>query len=731
MSQAEFSLKERDKLRYIKDRMARFTVTAGGVGVLFALLLIFFYLFSIALPVFSSAEIRSVTQLVYPSSDTAVALGIDDYGENGYVLTRSGELFYLSFSANNVELLTQTRITDTPDIFAKGNSAQGWFAYGNSHGSVIAVHPHYTVSFSDVGRVSSPDIAFFNQGEPVLLDKQLQPLSMLTFAITKEDEGTFAGVTRSSKLAAVSVKAGLVTVLSLPDIRDPVQTLQLSPDGRQLFILTGSTLIVSVREDNGFVVRELIDVSRGNEQKVPLSLTLLAGARSVLITHKDHTVSQWFDVLAEGERRLTYIREFELDDGLAFIQPDMYRKGFYAFYADGTLESIYTTNKNRVLSESVYSRQPDMVAISANESFLLTSHGERLSIHKVTNPYPDISFTSLWSKVWYENYPEPDYIWQSTSADDSFETKFSLIPLAFGTLKAAAFAMLISVPLAICGAVYTAYFMSAPMRRVVKPVIEIMEALPTVIIGFLAGLWLAPIVERTLPGIMALAIVMPLAFLLVAGMWSALPRSVLNRLPNGWHSIILIPVVVGTGFAAVQMSSDIERWLFGGDIRLFMAGYGIHFDQRNALVVGIAMGFAVIPTIFTIAEDAIFSVPKHLTDGSLALGATQWQTLLHVVLLTASPGIFSAVMIGLGRAVGETMIVLMATGNTPILDWNIFEGMRSLSATIAVELPESEVGNSHYRLLFLSALILFVFTFAVNSLAEVVRQRLRDKYRSL
>jgi phosphate transport system permease protein len=158
---------------------------------------------------------------------------------------------------------------------------------------------------------------------------------------------------------------------------------------------------------------------------------------------------------------------------------------------------------------------------------------------------------------------------------------------------------------------------------------------------------------------------------------------------------------------------------------------GINFDQRNALVVGIAMGFAVIPTIFSITEDAIFSVPKHLTQGSLALGATPWQTLTRVVIPTASPGIFSAVMIGMGRAVGETMIVLMATGNTPIMDMNIFEGMRTLAANIAVEMPESEVGGSHFRILFLAALVLFAFTFMVNTLAEVVRQRLRQKYGSL
>jgi phosphate transport system permease protein len=143
------------------------------------------------------------------------------------------------------------------------------------------------------------------------------------------------------------------------------------------------------------------------------------------------------------------------------------------------------------------------------------------------------------------------------------------------------------------------------------------------------------------------------------------------------------------------------------------------------------MGFAVIPTIFSIAEDAIFSVPKSMSYGSLALGATPWQTMLYVVLPTASPGIFSALMIGMGRAVGETMIVLMATGNTPITDINIFEGMRTLAANIAVEIPEAEVGSSHYRILFLTGFVLFCFTFVFNTAAEIVRQRLRNKYGSL
>ncbi len=137
----------------------------------------------------------------------------------------------------------------------------------------------------------------------------------------------------------------------------------------------------------------------------------------------------------------------------------------------------------------------------------------------------------------------------------------------------------------------------------------------------------------------------------------------------------------------------------------------MRFDQRNCLVVGFAMGFAVIPIIFTISEDALSNVPQRLISASLALGATRWQTAMRVVLPTASPGIFSAIMIGFGRAVGETMIVLMATGNTPVLDWNIFTGMRTLSANIAVEIPEAPYGGTLYRVLFLAGLLLFAATF--------------------
>jgi phosphate transport system permease protein len=192
---------------------------------------------------------------------------------------------------------------------------------------------------------------------------------------------------------------------------------------------------------------------------------------------------------------------------------------------------------------------------------------------------------------------------------------------------------------------------------------------------------------------------------------------------------LLVPIALFSIWLAIQLGGFVEALLFGNDYRAWLLRVlGLTYDQRNSLVVGFAMGFAVIPIIFTIAEDSLSNVPSHLTAGSLALGATRWQTAVRIVLPTASPGIFSAIMIGFGRAVGETMIVLMATGNTPVMDWSIFNGFRALSANIAVELPEAPEGGTLFRVLFLGALLLFFMTFTVNTAAEVVRLKLRKRY---
>jgi phosphate transport system permease protein len=334
----------------------------------------------------------------------------------------------------------------------------------------------------------------------------------------------------------------------------------------------------------------------------------------------------------------------------------------------------------------------------------------------------------LFGKVKYEGYDDPEYVWQTTG-DDEYEAKYSLAPLLFGTLKGTFYAMIFGVPLALAGAAYVSHFTSPAFKAWIKPSIEIMAAVPSVVVGFLIALWLAPRLETALITLFASLLTVPLVFLGFLLVWQAVRHyDWAKRMAHGREFLLAVPVLFLGIAMAVWISAPLERWLFDGNARLWLAQQGMRYDQRNCIIIAFGLGFAVIPIIFSLAEDAFTSVPHTMTAASMALGASRWQTLWRIVLPSASPGIFAATMIGLGRAVGETMIVVMATGNTPIMDWSPFNGMRTLSAAIAVEVPEAAVGSTHYRVLFLSAVLLFVLTFTFNTTAEVVRQRLRKRF---
>ncbi|MGY6563579.1 MAG: ABC transporter permease subunit [Halomonadaceae bacterium] len=310
--------------------------------------------------------------------------------------------------------------------------------------------------------------------------------------------------------------------------------------------------------------------------------------------------------------------------------------------------------------------------------------------------------------------------------------RLALTPMAWGTLKAALWAMIFAVPLALGAAIHSALFMTQRLRSRMKPTLEMMEAMPGVVVGFVAGLVMAPWIERHLAGVLTLMLVLPLGVLLAAGLWRRLPSGWRRRLSLARAGLWLVPWLLLLALATFALAPWLEGLLFGGDLRVWLdRELGLDYATRNAMIVGVAMGFAVMPSIYALAEDALSGVPSRLGEGAHALGATRWQTLRRVVLPAASPGIFAAVMIGTGRAVGETMIVLMASGNASLMSLSPFEGMRSMAAGIAVELPEAAPGSEAYVLLMLAALLLFLFTFLVNTLAEVVRSRLRRRYRWL
>ena len=347
----------------------------------------------------------------------------------------------------------------------------------------------------------------------------------------------------------------------------------------------------------------------------------------------------------------------------------------------------------------------------------------------IDNPHPEISLRTLFLPVWYEGYAAPKWVWQSTGGSDAFEPKLSLWPLIFGTLKATLYAMLFSLPLALMAAIYVSQLAPSWLQATVKPTIELMAAVPSVVVGFLAALWLAPRLEAALLAVMLGAVGLPLVVILSLAVWRLVPAELRRRLPDGVELLVLL--AVGSAVVALLplVAGPIEARFFGGDFQRFLfTEWGLRYDQRNAIVVGLGLGFAVIPVIFTIAEDACSAVPRALVNASRALGATRWQTAVRLVVPAASPGLFAAVMLGLGRAVGETMIVLMAAGNTPLLDLSLFNGMRTMSAAIAVEIPEAPVGGTLFRVLFLTGILLFAFTMVLTTAADLVGSYLRKRY---
>jgi len=742
------------KWRGIKDHSARYTIAAFGVAVIIALALIFIYLFSEVMPMLTPASMDERTSYSAPGGAEVGTVNVqsDRHLDLAVRFTDDRRAVFFNPRSGDIQQAFGLPLPAGVEVTARGAAEPRTrlSVYGLDNGQALVVRPTFTESYPPTGRevTGSLDYPLGNE-DTALLDIADDGTAINAINVQSGRSGTsIVAALADGRLRLVRFEQTTSFMTGEKTIERKGFDLQRPPGGGTItaLLLDASMRNLLVADDEGQLhyydvsrpaqaqLRDSKRIIRGQDASVT-AMDYLLGTVSVIVGGSDGSVSQWFLVRdADNVNRITFIRYFEPHDApVSIIAPEHARKGFATGDESGVVKVHYSTSQRTLLSRQLINEPVQVLAFAprANGLFVM-GPTEQLKVMQVSNQHPEISFAALWQRVWYEGRSGEDFVWQSSSATDEFEPKFSLVPLTLGTLKAAFYAMLFATPLAIMGAIYSAYFMSPRMRSTVKPTIEIMEALPTVILGFLAGLWLAPFMEQNLPAVFSILILTPLAMVAFAFVWTRLlPEGLRIAIPTGWEAALLIPVVILVGWFAVSISPQIEVAFFNGNMRQWLTDVGITYDQRNALVVGIAMGFAVIPTIYSISEDAVFNVPRHLTQGSLALGATPWQTVTRVVLLTASPGIFSAVMIGFGRAVGETMIVLMATGNSPVMNFNIFEGMRTLSANIAVEMPEAAVGGTHFRILFLAALVLFVLTFIMNTAAEVVRQRLRRKYSSL
>jgi phosphate transport system permease protein len=734
--------------RMLTDTLFKNLMTVGGISVILAVSAIFFYLASVVVPLFTPPSVDNRQQYATPgpADQATLAYSGEEQREIGSRVGARGAITFFRFDTGAVLAEASVPVPDgvqitSADLGERRSYSQG---FGLSNGGVILVKQGFTVTFPDNRRLITPALAYPLGEAPLVIDPQGKPISRLGVQLS-DDGSTIVALTEDKRLlvSAVNVTTNPMTGQTKSEVQQSeispapadIRQLAIESKQRELYVLHGERSLARYDISDKGAPKLLETVALAPEGQRITAMAMLSGGFSLIVGTDKGDLAQWFLVRTEGASfKLQRIRGFKpMPAAVTALVPEFFRKGFIVGDAQGNLGSYFATSERQLFVENLSSQPLTVLGVPPRgNGYLAQDAGGKVYSAAVENHFPEVSWSSLWEKVWYESYERPDYVWQSSAANADFEPKFSLAPLTYGTIKAATYAMLLSVPLAVLGAVFTAYFMTPRMRTLVKPTIEVMEALPTVVLGFLAGLWLAPLIDNNLVGVLLCILMLPASMVLASYLWHLLPNALTDRVPPGWEAAILMPVMVVVVWLVFQIGHPIEAAFFGGDLPNYLSNeLGITYEQRNSLVVGIAMGFAVTPNIFSIAEDAIFSVPKSLTSGSLALGATPWQTLIGVVLLTASPGIFSAIMIGLGRAVGETMIVLMATGNTAVMDFSLFTGFRTLAANIGVEMPEAGVGETHYRLLFLSALVLFGFTFLFNTIAELVRQRLREKYQTI
>lgn len=842
----------------IADRIADHTISIGGTLVIAAVLGMMVFLVYEVVPLFRDGKVTSHFEYDLPKKEPAVvALSMDDYKTVSASLSKTGKVA-VRHVKTGVTLQSSELDFGGKKLTAFSKAIDGdHMAFGFSDGTVRLGRVTFESEILPSDQLP-PDLKKLSEkdrtdGQSVFSVVPGNQIRKMTVKVQLADEiqvsetkspitalgYQFSSFGERPRSTLATLDAQGVTTLSLAEsklnlftrkIKTSVDKTLLPPlpsgvpatyalvndvaDAVYFAERSGRVYRYSLKDPEKPVLAETVDlIPKGVELTV---FGFLLGDRSLVVGGSDGSLNIFF-LLARNDANssdgLTPVLARKLEPQGAAItgfSPSQRGKTFATSDSQGRIWIRHGTSQATLLRLDSGTHKPLEAFVMAPrlDGLLALGSGGRTNYWGLSIPHPETSLRSLFGKVWYEGYPEPSYTWQSTGATDAFEPKLSLVPLIFGTLKATFYSLLFAIPIALLAAIYTSEFLPARVSGKVKPIMEIMASLPSVVLGFVAALVLAPVVETWIASFILVFVVLPLTLVAAAYLWQLLPPYMALRL-QGLPKFVLMFLVVGGGmFGAYRLGPLFERLFFNGNFKVWVSSgtgssvpflfllllpvsaivvglaasriFGFKFGrylrqldmpyaalvdllrwvgvtmaavgfsylaavvlnllgvdprdglvgtyvQRNTLVVGFAMGFAVIPIIYTLADDALSAVPEHLRSASLGCGATPWQTALWIVIPTALSGVFSAVMIGMGRAVGETMIVVMSAGNTPLLDLNVFNGLRALSANIAVELPEAPKDGTLYRVLFLTGLVLFGMTFVINTVAELVRLRFRKR----
>jgi phosphate transport system permease protein len=729
------------------DRFMGVAIRLGGIAVILAIFGIFYFIGKEVVPLFRSAEVVPAGQV--EAGAVPSVLGVDEWGELPFFYDGGREVVLMNGRSGDRRELVVPGLEEVVVTAVSYDAVNRRVALGLADGRVGSFVVDYQRDFEE-GRAAG--VSATVKAEPwFMLATGEGPVTEVSYGDSGAGRIIAArrGEGAASRVAVLrlGMKRGLIGAgtLSLTgeseitgELPAEAALVRASPNGSMVLVGCANGEVVYFQaEGDGMAKRQVFQPFGGVP---PRQMDFLFGGVSVVITGADGQQEQWslFRPGGEGDRVFGETKKFPtLGEGDVVFAASQRNRSFLT--GAGRELSIRHSTSGAVRWQGTVEIEPVTAVLDGKgEHFFVAAADGTTLRYAVKDHHPEAGWRAFFGRVWYEGGSGPVYQWQSTGGTDDFEPKLSLMPLIFGSLKGTLYALLFSVPVALLAALFSAAFLPLSVKRVVKPTMEIMSSLPSVVLGFLAGLWLAPILEDRVPSVLLLVVSIPATALLVGYCWCRLPIEFRNRFEGGKEWMVVLPFLALAAWASWSLGPVLEEFLFvyrdpasGREIADFRLWWphatGTSYEQRNSLVLGFMMGFAVIPVIFTIAEDALSNVPKSLTAAASALGANRWQVVWTVMLPIASSGIFSALMIGFGRAVGETMIMVMATGNTPIMEWNIFNGMRTLSANIAVELPEAPVGSTHYRTLFLGAVVLFAMTFVMNTIAEVLRQRLRER----
>ncbi len=511
----------------------------------------------------------------------------------------------------------------------------------------------------------------------------------------------------------------VVLRLELPVLPFSPQWLWLTPDMASVFAFASDGDYAAINLHS-----TVLQVSQWPEAR---SFHLMAGGRSILVAGQDWLSLAQIDH-ATAVPSLVAVQRLEVVDTLIAVSPSPDQP----YIAGLTRGDNLIVWKPPVSAALIRHQLPKGArGITWSPEGLVISYSEDVKlIAAFSADTGSVRLTELFGKQQYEGYAEPDYIWQPKSPVKGYVPKLSLVPLIIGTLKTAFLALLIAIPLGVGSAIYVGFFMRPSVRERIKPVVELMAAFPTVVLGAFAAVWLLPRFVQWIPELIGVILMLFPGLYMLGIVRRHWPLGLFVTKVSLPLPLAIMPWVLVLIFLGVEFGGQVEVELMGGSMQgWLMQSFGIRLHHNSTLLVSWVLAFACVPTVFSLSEDAVSGVPRAASLGATALGASQWQSFRDIVLPIAMPGLIAAVMLTLGRAFGETMLLLMVAGNAPSADWTLLDAARTITATLAIELSEASVGGAHYRVLFLGALLLFVLTFLLNSVAEFIRLRMWRRYR--